>query len=79
MCLSAIWQTSNDSLKLKILLFSDLDPSLLSVLYTYKDSTVCLIRLSLSAEYVSHSAVFFSHNKSANSIFAMYRNDGLHR
>jgi len=32
--------------------------------------TVQPIRLSLSAEFVSHSAVFFSHNKSANSNFS---------
>ena len=30
---------------------------------------VHIVRLSLSAESVSHSAVFFSHNKSANSTF----------
>jgi hypothetical protein len=29
----------------------------------------CLARLSLSAESVSHSAVFFSHNKSAKQYF----------
>jgi len=28
------------------------------------------VRLSLSAESASHSAVFFSHKKSANSIFS---------
>jgi len=28
-----------------------------------------LVRLGLSAETISNSAVFFSHNKSANSIF----------
>lgn len=36
---------------------------------TIEEKLIQPVRLSLSSESVSHSAVFFSHNKSANSTF----------